>query len=128
MPTRPKSPCPRCRRVRCICVPEEQRPKRKAWQGKRETKQYRRTYVTARERKRRKDTVDAWLRINAFGMRDGKPIAVCPDCHYSRTSWVADHERPVALGGTEDGPLRVHCRACSNKQGAEIGRWLQSQR
>ncbi len=125
MPVRPKSPCPRCRRVRCVCPPAEMR-ERKPWaQRPAATAKRRRVYVTSRERKRRKSTVEMWLNQNQRGYLHGKPCAICPECHELRNAFVADHVVPIAVGGDEGGPLRVHCRSCSNRQGGRIGRRVQ---
>lgn len=123
---RPKSPCPRCHHVRCTCATDGLRPKRKAWDDRRrQTKDRRPRYVSSVERKRRRDTVDAWLNANALGMVDGRKWAICPECRQARTQWVADHVHPVALGGQEDGRLVVHCKSCSSRQGGRIGRHRQ---
>ena len=116
-PVSPKYPCARCRRVHCVCPPQAPRP---AWQDSQPTKDRRPDYVTYAERKRRKDTVDAWLEQHSHGNVHGKQVAICPDCHQARASWVADHITPMARGGDESGPLRVHCVSCSRKQGARL--------
>lgn len=118
MPSLP-TPCPRCRKLRCTDpehrqgAPRQRTPRRTQRPG----------YNSWAERKRRKREVDAFLAANTVDVNDkGQRIAVCPECGHYRGEWVADHVQPIAQGGTEDGALRVHCKVCSNQQGARLGR------
>jgi hypothetical protein len=72
------------------------------------------------DRARRRATVKAWLAVNGIIGDDGKRVAVCEDCGKVRSKFVADHDPPLALGGDENGPLRVHCAYCSSRQGGIV--------
>lgn len=64
----------------------------------------------------------SWLAHNEVGRNEqGKSVAICPECRKVRCDWVADHLVPVGDSGDEAGELRVHCRTCSNAQGARMG-------
>jgi hypothetical protein len=72
---------------------------------------------------RRKAARDAWCAVNCerqYVAEGWRWVGVCPDCGQTRKDWVADHVTPVALGGGEDGELRVHCRTCSTRQGGVV--------
>jgi hypothetical protein len=120
VPYAPKPACTRCRKVRCVCEPKEEK-KESGWHRSTPTSERRPEYATGREQARRRKVRDAWLRINGTPTQDGKLAAICPQCGRWRTSFVADHEQIVALEGGEGGPLRVHCRRCSDKQASEVG-------
>lgn len=94
VPTKPRPPCPQCRRLHC------DHP--------------RTTYNPApntRATKQRAQAVQAWR--NQYG-------DLCPgfgvDPHPS-TDLTADHPTPLKLGGLEHQPLRVLCRACNARKG-----------
>ena len=125
MPTRPKSPCPRCHHVRCVCEPRPEK-RESGWHRSRETRERRTTYQSSKEKRRRSDAVRVFLAEHSRGtIAPGRTLALCPDCKRLRTRWVADHVRPIALGGEEGGPLRVHCRVCSDQQGSMIANAMQ---
>ena len=72
----------------------------------------RRPEYTAAERKRRADTVTAWIQVNGF---------MCPGFErppHPSTDLTADHITDVHLGGAEGGPLSVLCRSCNSAKGA----------
>lgn len=68
---------------------------------------------TNRERLRRAEVVTLHVALNGW---------TCPgwgvEPHPSR-DLTADHVEAVAAGGAEDGPLRVLCRACNARKGAD---------
>lgn len=108
MPMRPKSACPRCRRVRCICDSLPAKPKRKPFASARNQ---RRAGRTAAEIARRKAAVDGWRA--QYGN-------LCPHCGRRGVKLTADHITPVGLGGSEHGPLGVMCIECARSQGAKV--------
>lgn len=127
MPYRPKRPCPVCRRL--VCDDERHRPRSEPWtKDKPDIKERRPRYGTRREQQRRRRTVQNWLAANGVPMGDGKLAAICPECGHWRTAFVADHLTPVLDGGDEGGPLGVHCRSCSNSQGARLANKLRMRR
>jgi len=120
MPTRPKYPCPRCHHVRCTCPLVDEGS---AWAGQRGRRRLQRpTRNSSSERKRRADVVAAFRAQHGVFCSDGSVVARCPECNKMKARFVADHIVPIAFGGTEDGPLRVHCLSCSGRQGARIAR------
>ena len=105
MPTRPKSPCPVCRRVGCD-NPDHKRVV--DYRARMEAERIRRPYSYA-ERKRRGDTVRAWVEVHGY---------VCPICGKETADLTADHIVPYAKTGDENTPLQVMCRSCNAKKGA----------
>jgi hypothetical protein len=124
-PYAPKPACPKCRRVNCTDASHRAKPH--GWSDG-NTRARRPRYADTEELKRRGAAVRAWLGANAVVGEDGKRYACCPDCFTWQTQFVADHVVPVALGGGEDGPLRVHCRRCSDRQGSAIARTRRRRR
>jgi hypothetical protein len=114
VPWAPKPACPVCRRVRCTDPSHRAKPRG-------ERKLARPEYGTSAERKRRHDTVAAFMAEHGFLLSDGKTTAArCPECREVRVRFIADHVVPIAEGGTEDGELGIHCARCSGRQGAAI--------
>jgi len=75
------------------------------------------------DRRRRREFVRTQLRQH--GEREGAGWrAQCQVCGHVRvlpiSRWWADHVTPVALGGSEDGPLRLSCAECQIKQGSKV--------
>jgi hypothetical protein len=52
----------------------------------------------------------------------------CPICGRTDAKLTADHLRPVALSGAEDGPLSVHCVDCQRSQGGKVGNEVKRMR
>ena len=123
MPWKPKAPCPRCRRVTCVCTTEQKRG-RPAWQGTTPTRQSRPGYDA--ERRRRRAFVKAELHHVGEHLGNNVWLAVCELCGVPKalpfSEWWADHVHPVALGGSEAGPLRLSCASCQRRQGARLAR------
>ncbi|MBN1629925.1 MAG: HNH endonuclease [Thermoleophilia bacterium] len=105
LPTRPKSPCPVCRRVDCN-NPTHRRSRVDDWRERRR----RRPYNHA-ERKLKEETVAAWVGVHGW---------VCPgyrrDPHPSM-DLTADHIIPIVAGGDPLGPMQVLCRSCNARKG-----------
>lgn len=115
MPTKPKPACRVCRRLNCTDPAHQPQPRQRT-----ERRLERPDRRSAQETKRRRETVAAWLAEHGRECANGDVIARCPDCREMRARFVADHVHPLALGGSEDGELRVHCWRCSASQGATI--------
>lgn len=113
----PKRACPVCRSLHCTDPAHVRKP----WQGVPRTRQLiRPEYSSPAQVKRRAAVVAAFMGQHGIRLQNGDTIARCPDCGKMRARFVADHAVPIAYGGPEDGPLRVHCASCSGKQGARI--------
>ena len=106
-------PCPRCRRRTCVCHPRDI-PK---------------PFAKSKPRKQRRPRYDACRALRRKAVAEWRDIwgDYCPLCHHKDTfrdgspvRLTADHINPVALGGEEDGPMRVHCYRCQAKQGGMI--------
>lgn len=115
MAWKPKPPCPICRRLGCQNPQHQKQPKQRG-----ERKLARPEYNSSAQIRRRRETVAEWLSVHGIKLANGDLIARCPDCKQMRARFIADHITPIALGGSEDGPLTVHCASCSGKQGAAI--------
>jgi len=116
MPISPKPRCRICKRLHCADPAHKRQPR----QSTSVTTERRPEYNSSHERKRRAAVVAAFLAEHGHTLDDGTVIAYCPDCRQRRAHFIADHVVPVAMGGTESGELRVHCRVCSGRQGALI--------
>ena len=99
MPYAPKAACPVCRRVGCT--------QHRIEANRRRTPRP----MTNAEIVRRKAAVDEWRA--QYG-------DWCPACGWVGVKLTADHVVPVALGGDEDGELRVMCKSCNSRGGAAI--------
>jgi hypothetical protein len=113
-PTKPKPACRVCRRLNCDNPAHKPQP----FASAPPTRERRPDWDA--DRKRRRAAVKAWLAVNGSPTLDGKMAAVCEDCGHWATSFVADHLAPVAMSGDEYGQLRVHCVACSRRQGGQV--------
>lgn len=106
MPTAPKRPCAKCRRVKCVCPPGET----SGWhRGTTPTRERRPGWE--RTRARRAQVVAAWRA--QFG-------DYCPQCGRTGVKLTCDHIVPIALGGQEDGELGVLCVECHRKQASAV--------
>lgn len=110
MPWAPKPRCQTCGRIGC----------REHVKTRGERRTPRPEYASSEQVARRRATVQAWLSEHGITLENGDVIARCPECGQMRARFVADHVIPLKLGGSEDGPLRVHCRSCSGRQGAAL--------
>jgi len=72
--------------------------------------------MTSAEIMRRKQAVNEWR--DQYGNW-------CPLCGKRGVRLTADHVFPVALGGREDGELRVICQTCNSGAGYEIARRMR---
>jgi hypothetical protein len=115
VPWKPKPPCRVCRRLHCTDPSHAPKPRQRG-----ERRLARPEYNTSAQRKRRKQTVDAWLAQHGHTLPNGDVIARCPECKQMRARFIADHVTPFVISGDEDGPLQVHCSVCSGRQGARL--------
>ena len=115
MAWKPKPACPVCRRLNCTD------PKHKRESKPRGVRRLERPdYNTSAERRRRRAAVDQFLAEHGHRLDNGDTIARCPECGQMRARFVADHTTPLAMGGSEQGPLGIQCAVCSGRQGARI--------
>jgi hypothetical protein len=77
------------------------------------------------EQRRRRAFVRSQLRQHGQEVSRGVWLATCQVCGKTKTlplsRWWADHITPVALGGSESGPLQLSCAECQIKQGSAVG-------
>lgn len=104
MPIKPKPACPVCRRVGC--VDPAHRPK-VDWRKQRERR-------PVRTDARNKAAVQAWVEVHGYVC----PGYKCPP--HESDDLTADHVVPLFLGGDPNGELRVLCRGCNSRRGAEM--------
>jgi 5-methylcytosine-specific restriction protein A len=114
-------PCPRCRRRQCVCKPGD-KPKPFA---KSAPRAQRRPYYDKYASQRRQ-AVEEWRQAN------GDYCPMCGRYDFDKNGrplkLTADHIDPVALGGSEDGPMGVHCIDCQRRQGSLIANEVKRRR
>lgn len=113
MPVSPKPRCAVCGRIGCT---EHGRKARQRTERRLERPER----GSSAETRRRAAVVAAFMAEHGRQCANGDVIARCPECRQMRARFVADHVVAIALGGSEDGELRVHCVSCSGRQGATI--------
>ena len=118
MPWAPKKPCRICNRLNCQDPAHVRKPRQRT----QATAERRPDYNSWPERRRRQKTVADWLAVHGRKCANGDIIARCPECHTMRARFIADHITPIAEGGSEDGPLAVHCGSCSARQGDRLSK------
>jgi 5-methylcytosine-specific restriction protein A len=105
LPTRPKNPCPVCRRLGCT-NPTHHREKLDDWRERRR----RRPYNHA-ERVLKEKVVKEWVAVYGWVC----PGYQCPS--HPSTDLTADHIVPIVAGGDPLGPMQVLCRRCNSRKG-----------
>ena len=117
MPVSPKPRCRICHQLHCANPDHKWQP----FKGRSgQNRQPRPGYNSSAEIRRRRKVVAQFLAENGQTNDDGLLIALCPQCGHWRVKFIADHITPIAEGGSEDGPLQVHCSVCSGRQGARL--------
>jgi len=110
LPVSPKPRCRTCKKIRCT----DPTHKPKAFANGVPSRQRRPGWDAGRKRR------EAIVKQHRAQYGDW-----CPLCGRSEVKLSADHITPVALGGSEDGPLRVACMDCQHKQAGHVGAEVQ---